>query len=187
MCTTTFDFCAFGIAPSNGTPKKGLLSCGWDVLTSNGNGVSLLLDAAGFIPGESQLAAGAQTLVGFTSIANRIVHSDGTGAGLGSTGTVLTVIGNQGRGVAAAISVGMTVLVVRMRWDLRTHSWFWGVVAGLLLLHIPLVMLVPWSSSNTYSRVVLLPCALLDLVIVYNAIRLSEKLMTRNAGASSAN
>ena len=95
-------------------------------------------------------------------------------------------LGNQGRGVAATISVGMTVLVVRMRWDLRGHAWFWAVVVGILLLHVPLVMLVPWSSSNTYSRVVLLPGALLDLVIVYNIVRLAEKMFAGNAGKSSA-
>lgn len=88
-------------------------------------------------------------------------------------------LGNQGRGVAAAICVGMTVLVVRMRWDLRRYAWFWAVVVGILLLHIPLVMLVPWSSSNTYSRVVLLPGALLDLFIVYNVIKLCDKLFSR--------
>ena len=95
-------------------------------------------------------------------------------------------LGNQGRGVAATISVGMTVLVVRMRWDLKGYAWFWAVVVGLLLLHVPLVMLVPWSSSNTYSRVVLLPGALLDLVIIYNVVRLAEKMFTKNAGEGSA-
>ena len=102
MCTTRFAASAFGIAPSNGPQKKGLLSCGWDAVTSNGNGVSLLLDAAGFIPGESQLAAGAQTLVGFASITNSIIHSDGKGAGLGSTGTVLTVTGVAAEGMGMA-------------------------------------------------------------------------------------
>ena len=103
-----------GAAPNNAAPKKGLFSCGWDALTSNGNGVSLLLDAAGFIPGESQLAAGAQTLVGFTSIANSIVHSDGTGAGLGSTGTVLTVTGvaAEGMGMAWAKAIPVAGYVV---------------------------------------------------------------------------
>ena len=72
------------------------------------------------------------------------------------------------------------MLAVRMRWDLKKYAWFWSVVLGLLLLHVPLVMLVPWSSSNTHSRVSLLPGALLDMAVVYNAIRLAEKIFTKN-------
>ena len=98
---------------------------------------------------------------------------------------VFAILGDQGRGMASAISVGMMVLIIWMRWDLRKRFWFWTVVASLVLLHIPLVMLVHWSSRNTYSRVVLLPGALLDFVIVYSAIQLVEKLMKRGDEAST--
>ncbi len=93
--------------------------------------------------------------------------------------------GDPGRGVAAAGSVGMIVLVVWMRWDLRKRIWFWATVTILLLLHAPVVLLIPWPDKH-YPGVVLLPLGLLDFAIVYGAIKLADKLMTRNAGAGSA-
>ena len=95
-------------APNNAVALvKKFYSCQWDAVTSNGNGVSLLLDAAGFFPGESQIAAGAQVLVGSASIVNSVVHSDGRGTGLGSTGYVLTVAGaaTKGMGLSAAKAI----------------------------------------------------------------------------------
>ena len=63
--------------------------------------------------------------------------------------------------------------------------WFWATISILVLLHVPLVLLVPWSNKN-YPGVVLLPLALLDLAVVYSSIKLAEKLMTKKGEAGSA-
>ena len=70
-----------------------------------------------------------------------------------------------------------------MRWDLRKRVWFWVTLTVLALLHVPLILLVPWSNTN-YPGVVLLPQALLDLAIVYGCIKLIEKAMNRSDKAT---
>lgn len=67
------------------------LFCAGDALKNNG--VALGLDAAGFIPGESQLAAAAQTGVAAASFANSLSHADAYGAGSAYVGGVLTGVG----------------------------------------------------------------------------------------------
>ena len=93
-------------------------------------------------------------------------------------------LGEPARGRTAGISVGMIVGAVWMRWDLRKRVWFWVTIAILVLLHVPLVLLVPWSNNN-YPGVVLLPQGLLDLAVVYNCIKLVEKVMKRSNDAST--
>lgn len=93
--------------------------------------------------------------------------------------------GDPGRGVAAAGSVGMIVLVTWMRWDFRKRIWFWATVVILLLLHATVVLLIPWPDKS-YPGVVLLPLGLLDFAIVYGCFKLAEKLMSRDTGAGSA-
>jgi hypothetical protein len=69
----------------------------------------------------------------------------------------------------------MIMTSIWMRWDLRKHVWFWVTTLMLVLLHIPLVTLLPWPNNN-YPGVVLLPGGLLDLAIVYGTIKIIEKL-----------
>src|SRR5690242_19469578 len=37
-------------------------------------------------------------------------------------------LGYQDIGLTVALSVGMIMLAVRIRWDLRKHAWFWAVI-----------------------------------------------------------
>jgi hypothetical protein len=76
---------------------------------------------------------------------------------------------------AASICAGIIMTSIWMRWDLRKRVWFWVTIVILLLLHIPLVMLLAWPNNN-YPGIVLLPGGLLDLAIVYGAIKLVEKM-----------
>ena len=89
---------------------------------------------------------------------------------------IFAYLGDPAKGRPAAICVAMTVLVVWMRWDLRKRVWFWITITILVLLHVPLVLLIPWSNRN-YPGVVLLPQALLDFSVVYGCIKLVEKAM----------
>jgi len=75
----------------------------------------------------------------------------------------------------ASICAAMIVTSIWMRWDLRRRLWFWMTIGMLVLVHISIVMLLPWTNKN-YPGIVLLPGALLDLAIIYGAIKLIEKL-----------
>jgi hypothetical protein len=78
------------------------------------NGVSLALDAAGFIPGESTAASIAQVGVGVASTVNSIATGDTTGSVLGGAGTGVSVLvpiaKRAGWGIATALPVAGQVL-----------------------------------------------------------------------------
>jgi hypothetical protein len=71
------------------------------------NGVSLTLDAAGFIPGEGFAAAGVQTGVATASALNSASHGDKFGTYAGITGMELALPGAamKSAGVSAAKAV----------------------------------------------------------------------------------
>src|SRR5258708_23085573 len=83
-------------------------------------------------------------------------------------------LGDSGRGRAAWISVGMIALAARLLWDLKNRVWFWVTLAIIALLHVLMILLIPWGAQNL-SYVALLPVGLLDLGITYGIIRLVEK------------
>jgi peptidoglycan/LPS O-acetylase OafA/YrhL len=90
-----------------------------------------------------------------------------------------TYIGRDDMGRSVAISLGMIMLAVRIRWDLRRRFWFWGIVVLVLLLHVPLFFLVQWPKGWFYHKG-MLPVALVDLVIILGAVRLVEKFIFKN-------
>jgi len=83
-----------------------------------------------------------------------------------------------GKGLVAYISVGAIVISAWMRQDLNERVWYWATMVIIGLLHVPLIILVPWPNGS-YSRAMLLPLALLDFAFVYNLIKLAEKVMGR--------
>jgi hypothetical protein len=92
-------------------------------------------------------------------------------------------LGNPGRGEAAGICAAITLIVVEAFWDLRRSVWFWVTIASVLLLHVPLILLVPWTNKS-YPGVVLLPIALIDFFVVYGCFKLVETAAKKNAPPS---
>jgi hypothetical protein len=77
------------------------------------------------------------------------------------------------------------MLVVRIRWDLRKHIWFWITIGLGVLLQIPLVFAIPWNDRNL-TWIILFPIAILDYGVVYGCVKLVEKMMKPSNGTSSA-
>jgi hypothetical protein len=90
------------------------------------NGIALGLDAAGFVPGESQAAAGVQVGVGVASIANSSAHGDAKGVQLGFTGTTITAtnmgLKEMGVGLKAIPFVGYFFNGLAAKHDLSSLS-----------------------------------------------------------------
>jgi len=80
--------------------------------------------------------------------------------------------------MAAWVSAGMISLAARFLWDLKDKAWYWITIAVIVLLHVPLILLVPWPLKQ-WSYVQLLPMGLLDFGLAYGIIRLVEKVMER--------
>jgi hypothetical protein len=96
------------------------------------------------------------------------------------------LLGDPGRGRAAAICVGVGMTVTRACWNSRTHAWFWIVLAVMITLHVFLVLSVPWNDKS-YPGYALLPVAVLDYGFMYGCIKLVEKIVRRSAGVNSPN
>jgi hypothetical protein len=88
------------------------------------------------------------------------------------------VLGDAGRGRAAAGFTAIMLMAVRGFWKMKSYAWFWMTIAVLIALHTLLVFLVPWPSG-TFPGLTLLPIVVLDYGIVYGCIKLVEKLMNR--------
>jgi ABC-type multidrug transport system permease subunit len=43
------------------------------------------------------------------------------------------------------VSIGMLGFVIAVKRNLRRHAWFWGTMAILAALHVPLILFVPWT------------------------------------------
>src|ERR1022692_1073441 len=56
-------------------------------------------------------------------------------------------IGKTDTGLNVAVCLGMCLVAIRIRWDLRTQLWFWGVIAFVLALHVPLFLMVQWPHA----------------------------------------
>ena len=81
-------------------------------------------------------------------------------------------------GLGAWVCLGIVLLVIQTRWDLKDRSWFWVTAAITGILQLPFVWYVPWSNTNL-SYASLLPVGLLDFAMVYGCIMLAEKVMKR--------
>lgn len=90
-----------------------------------------------------------------------------------------TYIGKDDVGRSVAICLGVLMLAVRIRWDLRKRLWFWGILVLVLLLHVPLFFLVQWPKGFFYHKG-MLPVALVDLLVFLGAVNLVEKFIFKN-------
>jgi len=98
---------------------------------------------------------------------------------------VFAILGRVWIGFGAWICSGLVMLVVRARWDLRRHIWFWMIIIFGELLQIPIVFLMPWSNrSLTWFS--FLPVAVLDYGIIFGCVRLVEKMMRAEKGTASS-
>jgi hypothetical protein len=41
----------------------------------------------------------------------------------------------------------MVAVAIALRWKLRQQVWFWITMTILAALHLPLILLVPWSTK----------------------------------------
>jgi hypothetical protein len=60
------------------------------------------------------------------------------------------------------VSVAMVGLAITMRWKLRKHLWFWVIMTILAALHLPLILLVPWTTK-WIPAVLIAPVGIADL------------------------
>jgi hypothetical protein len=75
-----------------------------------------------------------------------------------------------------ADSVALIIIAVAMRWESRRHAWFWVTMIFLAALHLPLILLVPWTT-RWIPLVVLIPIGLGDVLAMLGVLFIVGKFM----------
>jgi hypothetical protein len=74
------------------------------------------------------------------------------------------------------VAAAAIILAIVMRWKLRRHAWFWGTMTILAALHVPLILLVPWTTKWIPAFVVI-PIGIADLSIMLWVFSVVAKFM----------
>ncbi len=82
-------------------------------------------------------------------------------------------------GRAVCIDLGSILFAMKIRWDLKNRFWYWGIVAILLALHVPLLPFVHWPGGWV-PAIVSLPFAVVDCLIVLGSLRFVEKYIVKS-------
>jgi hypothetical protein len=89
-------------------------------------------------------------------------------------------LGDPGRGQAAWVSSAMICLAARFYWDLRKYVWFWVTITLIVLVHVPLIVLIPWPFKQL-TYIAALSFGYADFGIAYGIIQLAENIVERNS------
>lgn len=91
---------------------------------------------------------------------------------------------DPGRGRAAGLSLGFMIFLIRVFWYLRQRPWFWMTIAALTIMHVVLIVAIPWTNKDIPAPA-LWPIGIADFAFIYGFIKLVEKGMSRSDGANS--
>jgi len=86
--------------------------------------------------------------------------------------------------MAAGLALALMIGAVRAFWYLRRHPWFWISVATLVIIHIVLIIFVPWNNKS-FPAPAVWPVAIADFAAQCGFLKLVEKSMRRSDGTAS--
>jgi hypothetical protein len=94
---------------------------------------------------------------------------------------VFYFLGQEELGRSVFIVLGMVMLAIKVRWDLRKRVWFWAVIVFVLLLHVPLLFVFRWPQGfhGWLPAIGTLPIGLADLLIILGAVQFVEKFIVK--------
>ena len=96
-------------------------------------------------------------------------------------------LGKADMGLAVVITLGMIMLAVKIRWNLRKHVWFWGTIVFTLALHVPLFFLVRWPQGNVPTLAYTLPIGIADFLIILTAVGIAEQFFSKSHSSNNEN
>jgi hypothetical protein len=85
-------------------------------------------------------------------------------------------LGQESLGRSVCISLAALMVAIRIRWDLSSRVWFWGIIVLWMALHVPLFLLIRWPHGWV-PAIVMAPIAVVDCLIFLGIIRLVETFM----------
>lgn len=82
-------------------------------------------------------------------------------------------------GLAVFIVLGVVMVAIKIRWNLRKHVWFWAIIVCILALHIPLFLTIRWPQGSLPTLFYTLPFGLIDFLLISGILGLAEKLLLK--------
>jgi hypothetical protein len=76
-------------------------------------------------------------------------------------------------------SAAMVIIAIAMRWKLKRHVWFWITMVVLAALHVPVVLLVPWTTKWVPAFAII-PIGVADLYIMLWVLSFVGNLVKRS-------
>jgi hypothetical protein len=95
-------------------------------------------------------------------------------------------LGKADMGLTVFIVLGVSIVAIKIRWNLRKHLWFWLIIVSIFALHIPLFFIVRWPQGKVPGLFYGLPFGLVDFLIISGALRLAEKLLSKDPSSDDA-
>jgi len=96
-------------------------------------------------------------------------------------------LGKADMGLAVFIVLGVGIVAIKIRWNLRKHIWFWAIIAIILALHVPLVFIVRWPEGSVPTLFYTLPFGLVDFLIISGALRIAKKQFAKSSSSTDEN
>ena len=90
-------------------------------------------------------------------------------------------LGKADMGLTLFIVLGVSLVAIKIRWNLRKHICFWAIIAVLFALHVPLFLVVRWPRGKVPGVLYGLPFALIDFLIISEGLRIAEKLFAKSS------
>jgi hypothetical protein len=93
--------------------------------------------------------------------------------------------GKADMGLTVFIVLGVSLVAIKIRWNLRKHLWFWLIIVFIFALHVPLFFIVRWTHGNVPAIFYGLPFGLIDFLIISEGLRLAEKFFSKHSSSSA--
>lgn len=92
---------------------------------------------------------------------------------------IFDYLGKFYTGLSITIWLGMNLLAIWLRWDLRRRVWFWAVIFFACALELPVVFLIPWQRI-AINRIALLPFGVAIAAVTLGAVYLVEMYFVKS-------
>jgi len=73
-------------------------------------------------------------------------------------------------------SLVVLLVAIMVKWELRRHLWFWVTITVVAGLHVPLLVLIPWTTG-WIPAIVALPVGIADLYLILTLLSFVGKLV----------
>ena len=76
------------------------------------------------------------------------------------------------------LSMIVIVVALAMKWKLRGRVWFWVTMAAIVILHVLLIVAIPWTT-RWIPAIVATPILAVDLATILVIVKVLEKLFEK--------